>query len=47
MSDERPGQMSAETKLIANHQMRAVVVLSAAAVAIVTFDFVLAFRILG
>jgi hypothetical protein len=39
--------MSMETKLVANHRMSAVVVLSAAVVAIVTFDFVLAFRILG
>jgi hypothetical protein len=39
--------MSMETKLVASHRMSAVVVLSGAVVAIVTFDFVLAFRILG
>jgi hypothetical protein len=39
--------MSMATKLVANHRMSAVVVLSAAVVTIVTFDFVLAFRILG
>jgi hypothetical protein len=38
--------MSVGTKRVANHPMSAAVVLSAAAVAIVTFDFVLAFRIL-
>ena len=47
LNNERADQMSMETKLVANHRMSAVVVLSAAVVAIVTFDFVLAFRILG
>jgi hypothetical protein len=47
LRDERADQMSIETKLVANHPMSAIVVLSAAVVAIVTFDFILAFRVLG
>jgi hypothetical protein len=47
LSDERAGQMSVETKLMANQRMSAVIALSAVVVAIVTFDFVLAFRVLG
>jgi hypothetical protein len=39
--------MSVETKLMANQRMSAVIALSAVVVAIVTFDFVLAFRVLG
>jgi hypothetical protein len=38
--------MSVETKLVATHRMSVVAVLGAAAVAIVTFDFVLAFGLL-